>query len=133
MIFKIFSDFLNGLNEIHWSGWAHRDIKPQNILIDLDTCEVLISDFGLAGKLCGMFPNSKTTSGKLYDKKGTPYYMAPELWYMSGDPSVNMINESSCAGKQTDIYASGIILIELFISELPYKTSEELFEFLNFL
>ena len=78
---------------LHSAGYAHRDIKPQNLLLD-HNFNLKIIDFGVATLLRGW-----DESGVLRARVGTPAYMAPEL-----------LNGLEYCGVQTDLFASGIVL-----------------------
>ena len=80
-----------GLSAAHERGVVHRDLKPANVMIDGDG-NVRITDFGLAVAI-------GTGDAML---AGTPQYMAPEQ--LAGQP----------ATIQSDIYALGLILFEIF-------------------
>jgi hypothetical protein len=80
-----------GLAAAHDKGILHRDLKPANVLID-EQGRVRLADFGLAGG------DPATEQGLV----GTPAYMAPELF------------ERKPATVQSDIYALGLVLYEMF-------------------
>jgi eukaryotic-like serine/threonine-protein kinase len=84
-------------------GVVHRDLKPQNILLD-DAGNVYVSDFGLAKSLdadLGM-----TFTGQYL---GTPRYMSPEQ------------AETKPVDHRSDIYSLGLILYEMVTGDLPFK------------
>jgi len=91
-----------GLLESHRLGVVHRDLKPQNIMIDNDG-SVRIMDFGIARSL---YTTGVTATGVLI---GTPEYMAPEQ------------AEAKDVDQRTDIYALGAILFEMVTGEVPFS------------
>jgi serine/threonine protein kinase/tetratricopeptide (TPR) repeat protein len=91
-----------GLTEAHNQGVVHRDLKPQNIMIDKQG-NAHIMDFGIARSASTPGP---TTSGVLV---GTPGYMAPEQI------------EGKKADQRSDIYALGTILFEMLTSRTPFE------------
>jgi len=96
---RILTDVLGALAHAHEHGVAHRDIKPDNILLTDDVA--VVSDFGVAKALRNSAdPGSSLTSGGV--ALGTPAYMSPEQ--ASGDPSTD---------HRTDIYAIGAMAYEM--------------------
>jgi len=91
-----------GLNEAHRLGVVHRDLKPQNIMIDRDG-NVKIMDFGIARTLRA---KGITGEGVMI---GTPEYMSPEQ------------AEGKEADERADIYALGIILFEMLTGRVPFE------------
>jgi serine/threonine protein kinase len=91
-----------GLSEAHRLGVIHRDLKPQNIMIDRDG-NSKIMDFGIARSL---HTRGATGSGVII---GTPEYMAPEQ------------AEAKDVDRRADIYALGVILFEMVTGRLPFE------------
>jgi serine/threonine-protein kinase len=100
-VIKVIAPVLRGLSAVHEAGIVHRDVKPDNVLIDRDG-EVLITDFGIA--LLADSPRLTEASSTF----GTAAYMAPEQG--RGDPVT----------PATDIYAIGVVLFELLTGRLPF-------------
>ncbi|MGI8483588.1 MAG: protein kinase domain-containing protein, partial [Thermomicrobiales bacterium] len=92
---------LTGLGAIHRAGIIHRDIKPQNVLLDREGV-VHVADFGIAqfSTEAGLTTNGMTV--------GTASYMAPEQ--AQGAP----------LGRATDLYAVGAVLYELLTGQTPF-------------
>jgi serine/threonine protein kinase len=92
----------DGLAEAHKLGVVHRDLKPQNIMIDKQG-HAHIMDFGIARS---MKTKGVTTSGMMI---GTPDYMSPEQ--VEGKP----------VDVRADIYAMGVILYEMSTGTTPFQ------------
>jgi eukaryotic-like serine/threonine-protein kinase len=99
------------LDAAHTEGVIHRDLKPQNVLIDAAD-NAYISDFGLAKSL-DQSAAGMTRSG---DVLGTPRYMSPEQ--VEGKP----------AGHRSDIYSLGLIVYEMVIGKVPFNGDSALQE-----
>jgi predicted Ser/Thr protein kinase len=84
------------LAELHRRGFAHRDLKPANILVSVSQ-SVFLVDFGFAKKIG---EGAMSIAGVV---KGTPAYMAPEIW--RGDTGADLM--------RADLYSLGRILSEL--------------------
>ncbi len=107
----IMHQILSGLAHAHEQGIIHRDIKPDNVMVDRSEAfgdRVSILDFGLA-KLRERSPG--LTSGFIV---GTPNYMAPEQTLMQP------------VDERTDIYAAGVVLYEMLTGDKPFRSSESI-------
>jgi serine/threonine protein kinase len=103
---EIISQVCAALDEAHRQNIVHRDIKPDNIVVDLRGAkpEVTVLDFGIA-KLRGDSATLTQTGSVL----GTPHYMSPE----------------QCLGEEldgrSDIYSLGIVLYEMLAGVVPFN------------
>lgn len=94
-----------GLAAIHQLGIIHRDIKPDNILID-PLGMPKISDLGLARMVDEADAHGLTATGMVL---GTPTYISPEA-----------IRDSSSADAKSDIYSLGVTLYHLLAGRAPF-------------
>jgi len=100
-LLRVFRQAAEGLKAAHDQGVIHRDLKPQNIMINASD-HVYLTDFGLAksAEQSGM-----TQTGAVI---GTPFYMSPEQ--VKGEP----------VGPQSDIFALGVILYQMAGGTVPF-------------
>ena len=100
----IIKGVLSALEATHEIGLLHRDVKPENILLDVQQ-KPYLTDFGIAFDFGEMF---KALAGR-----GTDGYMAPEQ--RDSDQIENI-------GPYSDVYSAGIVLFEMLLGHLPGVT-----------
>ena len=98
---KFFHQIISGLSYLHYIGIAHRDFKPENILLTNDNKILKIIDFGLS--------NIYKKGQLLKTGCGSPCYCPPE-----------MIKEEGYNGEKSDIWSAGIILYLMLCGHLPF-------------
>ena len=102
LVLQLAERLARALAHAHAQGVVHRDIKPGNVMLDLPTGQLKLTDFGIAG-LADM---SRTRTGIVI---GTPFYMAPEQLAGAG------------ADPRSDLYALGVLLFQLLTGRLPHE------------
>lgn len=104
---KILIQCAESLEHLHQRGWVHRDIKPDNFLVNEEN-EVRLIDFNLTRKI-------KSGLGKIFGNKmpvqGTHSYMSPE-----------QIRGQAC-DERSDIYSFGCMVYELITGKLPFTAT----------
>jgi serine/threonine protein kinase len=106
---RLFGQILDGVEAAHLQGLVHRDIKPENILLTEATNQLVIADFGIARFLQDELYTAVET--KSAERLANFQYAAPE-----------QRARGALIGSRADIFAVGLILNEMFTSEIPQGT-----------
>jgi serine/threonine protein kinase len=100
------TEIASALDYLHSQGIIHRDLKSQNILLDLRDISYL-TDFGLARMV-------STSTVAFHTGHGTPPYASPEQI------------QSRALTAKSDLYSFGILLYEMFTGQLPWNGKKQL-------
>jgi serine/threonine-protein kinase len=104
---RLLAGVADALAYAHAQGVVHRDVKPDNIMLDRATGRPMVTDFGIARAAQG--DTRLTVTGVAI---GTPAYMSPE----------QALGERELDGR-SDIYSLGVIGYQLLAGETPFKAS----------
>lgn len=106
---RIVTEIASGLDVAHAMGLVHRDVKPENVLLDKDG-RALLTDFGIAREVPlhrqGSAAQTLAATGL---PVGTPEYMAPEQL------------RGGSVDQRADVYALGAVLYELLTGRVPHE------------
>jgi serine/threonine protein kinase len=104
---RVLRDVADALAYAHARGVVHRDIKPDNILIDRASGRPMVTDFGIARAAAG--ETRLTVTGVAV---GTPAYMSPE----------QALGEREIDGR-SDLYSLAVVGYHMLVGETPFKAS----------
>jgi len=100
----------DNLGNIHAANLIHKDINPSNIVVNVETNQLKIIDFGIASRL----PRENPTLKNPEQLEGTLAYLSPE--------QTGRINRSM--DYRTDLYSLGVTFYELLIGQLPFTATD---------
>ena len=106
---RILREVGDALAYAHSQNTVHRDIKPDNILIDGETGRTMVTDFGIARALSEGGQAKLTATGIAI---GTPAFMSPEQ--SAGDRDID---------GRTDLYSLGIVAYQMLCGDLPFDAT----------
>src|SRR5258705_6471895 len=106
---RIATEVLDALGHAHEHGLAHRDIKPDNIVLSAEGGGAILVDFGIARAIATSGEDRVTRSGFVV---GTEEYMSPEQ--AGGSPDID---------GRTDLYSLGVVLFEALTGRPPFSAA----------
>jgi serine/threonine protein kinase len=104
---RIMIETADALGAAHALGIIHRDVKPDNIMLEGSRGRVMVTDFGIAKALSSSTGGGLTGTGVAI---GTPHYMSPEQ--AAGDREID---------GRSDIYSLGVVGYQMLAGELPFQ------------
>jgi serine/threonine-protein kinase len=106
---RVATEVLDALAHAHEHHLAHRDIKPDNIVLSASDGGAIVVDFGIARAIASSGEDRVTRSGFVV---GTEEYMSPEQ--ASGSPNID---------GRTDLYSLGVVLFEALAGRPPFAAA----------
>jgi tRNA A-37 threonylcarbamoyl transferase component Bud32 len=105
---RVLYEVAGALEHAHRAGVVHRDVKPDNILLEGDEGRVLVTDFGIA-RAAEETGGALTGTGIIL---GTPDYMSPE-----------QASEEKVVDHRSDLYSLGVVAYQMLTGELPHRAA----------
>ena len=115
---RVLREVADALAYAHARGVVHRDIKPDNILLDGETGRALVTDFGIARAMTGEDSGENTGPGAISRLTatgiaiGTPAYMSPEQ--SAGERTID---------GRSDLYSLGVVGYQMLCGEPPFTAA----------
>jgi serine/threonine-protein kinase len=104
---RIVADLAAALDAAGRAGVVHRDVKPENVLLEQDTGRAMLADFGIARAMAAMESGGPSTGQGV--AVGTPSYMSPEQ--AAGEE----------VDSRSDLYALGVVAYEMLAGHPPFQ------------
>ncbi|CAL5048160.1 unnamed protein product [Urochloa decumbens] len=104
---RVFHQLVSALDYCHSLGVYHRDIKPDNILVD-GAGKIKVADFGLSALV-----DADRREAPLHTVCGTPMFIAPEVFLRRGYD-----------GAKADVWACGVVLFALAAGRFPFNQKD---------
>ncbi|PAN23798.1 hypothetical protein PAHAL_4G118700 [Panicum hallii] len=104
---RVFQQLVSALDYCHSLGVYHRDIKPDNILVDV-AGNIKVADFGLSA-----LADTAQREALLHTVCGTPMFIAPEVFLRRGYD-----------GARADVWACGVVLFALAAGRYPFNQKD---------
>ncbi len=106
-------DLVTTLEYLHKNGVIHRDLKPDNLMINFDSMSCILLDFGISKKTLHDTTNTVVV--------GTPLYMAPENFDIVFGTGASMrVDSIMKISPKVDVWALGVIINQVFSGEDPW-------------
>jgi serine/threonine-protein kinase len=106
---RVLREVADALAYAHNRNVVHRDIKPDNIILDAETGRAMVTDFGIARALTDMGDSRLTATGMAI---GTPAYMSPEQ--SAGDRAID---------GRSDLYSLGVVGYQMLCGQPPFTAT----------
>ena len=106
---RLFEGICQAMSHVHSKGWIHRDVKPDNVLMN-KVGEIRLVDFSLSSKEVKGF-SKMIGGGRLKTIQGTRTYIAPETI------------RKEAPTFQTDLYSLGILFFEVLTGKTPFQAA----------
>ena len=105
-----FTQILDGLEHCHAKGVFHRDIKPENIMFDAQY-NIKLADFGLSATDDS---SADKAAPNMFDRAGTPAYMAPEV-----------LGKRAYNGADADVWSAAVVLFIMLMGSPPWRQCDQ--------
>lgn len=109
---KLALKLVAALRDVHAADVIHKDINPNNVIVNIDSGEIKLIDFGMATRLA----RSQATEATVTNVLGTLPYIAPE--------QTGRMNRA--VDYRSDYYSLGATLYELFTGQVPFPGTDTL-------